>query len=100
AGKVAVQAIATAVSLTKQLLYLPGGCGGAKRSHCVTDAVLTQRHHVHIALDDDHALRIPDGTPCLKQPVKFAALFEERRLRRIKVFWFALVDYPSPESYY
>ena len=53
----------------------------AKRRYRVLDTVLRERHHVHIAFDDDDAAGGPDRGPRLRKPVELSSFLEERRFR-------------------
>jgi len=52
---VAVEAEHQLVGLAQQLLDVGRRSRGAQRRHGVLDPVLRERHHVHVALDDDNA---------------------------------------------
>ena len=95
---VAVEAEHDVVHDAKEALDVLIGRGGAQRRHHVVDARLRERHHVHVALDDEQPLRMPSRAPRAPQPVQLAALPEHRRLRGIEVFRLAAVDDAGAET--
>ena len=50
-GAVAIETEHQIADYPEQPLHVLGGGGGAQRSDRVTDAVLSQRHHIHVAFD-------------------------------------------------
>ena len=70
----------------------------AERRHRVADAELRQRHHVHVALDHQHAAGGADRVARLHQAVELAALLEERRLGRVQVLRLALAQHAAAEA--
>ena len=75
-----------------------GGGGGAQRGHAVADAELGQRHHVHIAFDDQNAAGFFDGGAPFMQAVEVAAFVEQRGVGRVEVFGFGVVKYAAAEA--
>ncbi|MDT4858747.1 hypothetical protein FQZ97_932280 [compost metagenome] len=75
-----------------------GGAGRAQRGHGVGKAELGQGDHVHVALGDQSVAGHPDGGAGLEQAVEFAALAEHRRLGRVQVLGFALVEHAPAKA--
>src|SRR5262245_65890239 len=57
----------------------------AERRDRVLHAVLGEHHDVHVALDDDDAIRGADSVARLRQAVELAPLLEHRRLGRVQI---------------
>ena len=75
-----------------------GGAGGAERGHGVGETQLGQRHHVHVALGDQHVALVAQSLARLEQAVQLAALAEHRRLGRVEVFRLALVQHAAAKG--
>jgi hypothetical protein len=60
--------------------------------------VLRQRHHVHVALDDQRVALVAQRLAGLEQAVELAALAEHRRLRRVHVLGLAVVEHAAAEA--
>ena len=73
AGGVAVEAETHVVGETHQLLHVVLGAGRAQRSHGVGQAVLGQRHHIHVALGDQGVANVAQCTTRLEQAIQLAA---------------------------
>ena len=73
------------------------GGGGAQGGYRIRDAGLVQAHHVHIAFDDHQPGKIRPRLPRFVQPVEFASLVKQGRLRGIEVFRLPLIDDPAPK---
>ena len=78
--------------------HVLGGAGRAQRRDGVAEARLRERHHVHVALDDQRVARLAQRGAGLVQAVQLAALDEQRRLRRVEVFGLAVVDHSAAEA--
>ena len=52
----------------------------------ITDFILSQRHHIHITLYYQQALKPPTGFTRLKQTVEFLPLVKYCRFRRVEIF--------------
>ena len=98
AGVVAVKTIDNFVGLAQQLLHVHRRGGGAQGRYRIFNAVLRQRHHIQVTLDHDHPARITNCASGLIQAIKLAALFEQRRLRRIQVLGFARAQYATAKA--
>src|SRR5688500_758417 len=55
---------------------------------------------IHISLYHYDLSRITDGLACGKQVIEFATFLKKRRLGRVQVFWFPLVEYTPAETDY
>jgi len=98
AGVVAVEAEDDLVGVAHQLLHVVGGAGGAERGHRLVEAELRQRHHVHVALGDQHVAALADRLARLVQAVQLVALDEHWRLGRVQILRLAVVEHPPAEA--
>ena len=98
AGGIAVEREDDPLCLPEQFLDVLSRCGRAERGHRISDAVLRQRHDIHVALDDDHHPCVADRLPGLEQAIELASLHEQRRLGGVEVFRLARVDHATPET--
>ena len=75
-GGVAVEAEHHRIGETKKLLHMVVGAGRAQRGHGVGQAVLGQRHHVHVTLGDQGVTLFAQRATGFKQAVQLAAFAE------------------------
>ena len=81
AGGVTVEAEHHRIRQAQELGHMDRRSRRAERRDRIGDAVLRQRHDVHIAFDDQHLAGGANRIARVQQPVELAALLEERRLR-------------------
>ena len=77
---VAIKAEHHFISHPQQALRVRLGGRGAERCDHILNAVLRQRHHIHVALNHEHAIDFSDRSLRLKQAVQLSPLAEYRRL--------------------
>src|SRR6185503_21026217 len=66
-------------------LGLVGRKGRAERCHDVAEPAGVERHDVEVPLDEDCALRLPDGVPRLMDPKQRLTLGVDGALGRVDV---------------
>ena len=98
AGRVAVKAEDDRIGEAEQLLHVVGGARRAQRGHCVREAGLGQRDHVHVAFDDEGVAALAQRSARFKQAVEFAALAEKGCFGRIEVFGFTAVEHATAKA--
>src|SRR5258706_4989449 len=97
-GRVAVEAENDFVGLPQKLLDVGGRGSGSERRDGVFDAVLCERHHVHVAFDHDRAACRADRRPRLDKTIELASLLEERGLRGVEVLRLSFAKTPASKS--
>ena len=97
-GAVAVEAEDHQVGQPEQLLRVDRRRRRAERRHRVVDAVLRERHDVHVAFDDQHPAGVADRVARKIEAVELSSLREERRFRRVEVLWLAVVEHAAAEA--
>ncbi len=97
-GAVTVETEHHATDQTKQPQQMIFGGGGAQRGHGVVNAVLRQRHHVHVALDHHQLFQLAGRLTRLVQAVELAPLVKDRRLRRVEVFGLLIPHDPTAKG--
>ena len=85
-GAIAVEAEIDVRALAKQNLGVIACRRRAERRDGLRHAELVQADHVHVAFDDDQARNLLMRLAHLPEAEQFAALVEQRRLRRIEIF--------------
>ena len=75
-----------------------GGRGRSQRRDREIDAVARQRDNIHVTLDHDQVLDVPQRLPRFVQPVEFPALVKQYGLRRVQVFGLAIAESSAAES--
>ena len=71
--------------MAKHLLEVGLADGGAQRGDGVADAVLRQRHDVHVAFHQNQLAKLALAASRLEQAVQLAAFLEDVRFRRVEV---------------
>ena len=94
-GGVAVEAEHHRIGETKKLLHMVVGAGRAQRGHGVGQAVLGQRHHVHVTLGDQGVTLFAQRATGFKQAVQLAAFAEHGGFGRVQVFGFFVTQHPA-----
>ena len=95
---VAVETEIDVVGLAHQDFDVLGGSGGAECGDTVADAELRQGDDVHIAFHHQNTARVFNGSAAFIQAVEVFALVKQRRIGRVEVFRFGIVQYAPAET--
>ena len=95
---VAVEAEDELARHAEEAIQVLGRRRRAERRDGVRNARLRETHDVHVAFDDQQPLDLPERLSRLVESVELAPLVEERRLRRVEVLRFALVEDAAAEG--
>ena len=97
-GGVAVEAEDHRLCEAEQLGHMLCGTRRPQRGHRVGITPLGQRHHVHIAFDDQCVALGAQPLAGFEQAVEFLPFVEDRRFRRIEVLGLADIEHPAAEA--
>ena len=89
-GGVAVEAEDDEIGEAEELLRMDGRRRRAQRRNGVLDAVLRQRHDIHVAFDDEDAAGIANRVSREIEAVELFSLREDGCFGGVKVFWLAV----------